>query len=387
MRLIVLAIDGLHWGTLTELAARGRLPTVARLFAQGSAAALSFPAPHHAAAHWACIATGLGAAQHGICHPLASRADGLLLDPVRAPDPCRPPFWQQAWEAGLAARVVGWPATLGSVLPPQAPPGSGVVADGFDHPETRAHAFWPLAPDAVVPRGDRALVHAARVHPTQVNPAALDDLLTGLPMPPLRAPAQQLMARWTSAHNLAVHWAEMGDWQLLALRLAGLPEWLAVARMAGVTAPAALQPWCRYLDLMLSRYLAVRGADSRLLLLTAGAEDTGGLLLSGPDVASGRQHQCRAVDVAPTVRALLGLPPCVSAGRNLLAPADASSAGPMPADTAIAERLRAPPDCDAIALAWLAAQGIEAVDLSAMEGRARGVRTASLDAWAEASPQ
>ena len=397
-RLLVLAFDGLDWALLQQLAADGQLPVFARLMAEGSSAALALPAPHGAAVHWASVATGLAADRHGICGALMCRADGLLLAPPSAADLQGAPFWQRVWAAGGVARVAGWPATLAT--PGDLPRGSCVVADGFQQPEHAVHQGWPLAPQAVMPAAERPTVREARLHPDHVGADTLTALLGDLPsaaQAALAPAARQLLARWASVHNLGVHWAGQTDgWALLALRFDGWPAWAAALAAQGLAQPAVLAPWCRYLDLMLGRYLSLLGGDGHLLLLTqtdapppsfdteVGAETLtglasssptyrlaglGGLLLAGPGVAAGALAlPVSGLAVHGQVLALLGLsadqlPPVLM---PVLMPAAAWQ------------------DDDATTADWLRAHAVPAADLRAMRARARAQQAANLIGWAAA---
>ncbi len=412
MSVLVLAVDGLDFPMLRQLAAEGGLPAIARLFAEGMNAKLVYPPPHSAASHWASVATGTTADQHGICHPLVRRIDGLMVEPATAADLHCAPFWQRAWEAGVIARVAGWPATLGTRLPAAAPPGSCLVADGFAHAERHAWRGWPLAPDAVAPASARAAVRAARVHSEEASPVALASLLEGLPAS-LEAPARRLLAQWASVHKLGVQWALLSESPLIALRFEGLHDWLAALAAHGAAAPWGLAPLYRCFDGMLGRYLELLPADSHVLLLTetaaSGARgpafDTrvdehtvtgmnihtgahpgadlrlaglGGFMMSGPNVLQGtRALPVHALDVLPTVLRLLRVDEVTEAIETVSA-------------ANIAAALTAPAVHDAVALAWLRQHGCHAADakgnasLAAMRARAQAVRLEAIVAWAAA---
>lgn len=387
-RLLLLAVDGLDGALLHTLAdERCRWGQ------------LVHGAPHCAAAHWSSMATGVAADRHGIGHPLMCRADGLLLEPPTAADLRAAPLWQRVWLAGGRAQLANWPATLGTQLPASAATGSCCVADGFAVSESMVSGGWPLAPDAVAPPEERATVRAARLHPYQVGRAALNALLVGLP-PALEPAARRLLASWTSVHNLGVHWAAQAGWDLIALRLDGLPDWLAALAEHGVPLADGTAPWVRHLGRMLARYrtLVADAEDTPHLLLlseTAAAPllDTrsfidattatgiaplpgtgmqlaglGGWLLAGPDVAPGAAPlPLHSADLHMQLLSLLGLS------------ADA------PVTVSPWQALAAPAAQDTVAAAWLARHGVPALDLGVMHVRATQVQAESLAGWAVAT--
>lgn len=414
-RVLVLAIDGLDWPLLHTLVDAGQMPYCAQLLSGGAHGRMQAPAPHSAAAHWSSVATGVMADRHGICHDLAIRADGLTLQAASADTLRCAPFWQQAIDAGLTVRVAGWPAMLPARLSAAAAPGCMLVADGFQHPDNGGDICWPLAPDAVAPASARDTVQDARVHPGDLDAALIAPLLgrpRGAAEAALSVTARQLLARWASVHNLGVAWASQTDWALLALRFDSLPGWLATLQQHGIGADDALVPWYRYLDLMLGRYMGLLGRDAHLLLLSdyglppaagrvgsstldrlLGAGTAGGIALAGPGVApDSLLSAVSALDVAPTVRALLGLPSAEAGpGRDLLAaPQHAQPfravTQPAPAPPRLDwTELCAAPAVDTAALAWLREHGCAAPDTTALESMVQTVRADTLANWATAS--
>ena len=388
-RLLVLAVDGLDWPLLMAEHTAGRMPQLSRLLAPGVQARLAMPAQtaESAAARWASIACGTAPAQHGIAHDLIRRADGLRLAPPVAADLHALPLWQHAWQAGLGACVAGWPATAACRIPPQAGPGSMAVADDFQRPDACEQRAWPLSPAAVAPQAGRAWVRAARMHPVEVG----GDMLSALLPAPVSVTTRQtlggatatLLARWASVHNLGVHWCEQTEAPLVMLRLDGLPAWRRKAAACAEPGAANEAPWLAWLDLLLGRYAAPLQGGGHLMLLSdqgparsgdnpgaGGAQ--GGILVSGPRLAEEPALQAwpatlPAQRVLPMALALLGLKaPEDSDGRAL---------GDTPGGLAT---VSAPPLCDQDALAWLHAQGLAAVDLTALAQAAQAVHEATL---------
>ena len=372
--LLVIAVDGLDWTLLQEQSTAGRMPHLARLLDRGVQARLAAPAgaSESAAARWISIACGAEPARHGIAHDLVVQADGLHVARPSAADLRAPPLWQHAWQAGLGARVAAWPATQGGTIPTGAGPGSTLVADEFQHPEPGVQRAWPLAPDAVAPVAERALIRAARMHPAEVSDAMIAALLPGeAPLPALRTACAGLLARWASVHNLGVHWCEQGGAALVMLRFDGLPDWHEAAAACGLQAGAAQAAWLAWLDLLLGRYAALLLDVSHLVLVSDCGMDggrsatAGGVLVAGPDTATRPALQ----DWPDTLPAEALLP-------ILLDLLGQKAPQAMPERCAIDET-SAPVLQDGTALAWLHAQGLAPVDLAALRQRAAKVREAA----------
>lgn len=414
-RIAILAVDGLDWSLLQKLVDAGRMPFCAQLLEVGTSGEIHMPAPHAAAASWSTLATGTLADRHGVFTDLCIRPDGLTLGLPGAEALQSPPIWQWAARAGRVAKTAGWPASvpgLNPFAPEQVLPiGTCHVSAGFERAEYSSNASWPLAPDAVFPAALRGEVDDARVHPDDIDPAVAIPLLSHPRLgqaDPLLRPARWLLARWASMHNLGVHWAGEGDWSLLALRFDGLPGWLQTLRTLAPEIPVCegLEPWYRYLDMMVGRYMAVLGRGVHLMLLSdAGLPlapvgacmegnlfepmARGGMILAGPRVqADGLLINASALDICPTVLGLLGLnQPANLEGRDLLAPRvgnrTASAALKKPDCASVClHRLLDAGQTDQRALDWLAGHGCGPIDLSPLQAAVQSVRVESLVAWA-----
>jgi len=192
-----------------------------------------------------------------------------LLDAWRVSDTPQAP-WLEAWANGRTAQVVGWPAAQAPRQVSDLPPGSTWVAAEFDHAAQSTPAFWAMDPAAVQPRHAAALARAARMGATDVTEAQLAAVLGGWPadqQASLRLASAWLIARWSSRHNLGVHWAGMPDLDLLAVRFDGLPDWLAAAQLDAAGVDAATAAWLGFFDLMLGRYRQLIGPAVPLTLL------------------------------------------------------------------------------------------------------------------------
>lgn len=415
-RLLVLAVDGLDWDLLHRLVDAGQMPFVTQLMKAGASGPMRVPAPAGACAQWTTLATGTCADEHGVLDDLWVRPDGIRSSRVGGAQRRRPTFWELAAAQGRTARVVAWPAATGAAdgllgASPEAASLLQVVGEGFERAEHASETCWPLSPDCVEPPDLRALVELvdeARVHPEDLAVSLVQPLVpTARPgeANALLRPARWQLARWSSVHNLGVHWASQGDDALMVLRLDGLPEWLGLLRRHAPEQPAdvGLAPWYRYLDLLVGRYMALLGRQAHLMLLSnAGipaapigsgelfrGDGPGGLVLAGPDVpADILLERVSGLDVAPTLAGLLGLVDQPGwPGRDLLA----RQAGPfdarrqhkaLPAAPALRmDDLISPVQRDEACLDWLRSQGCPVAPVEHLERNTLPLRMRRLAAW------
>jgi predicted AlkP superfamily pyrophosphatase or phosphodiesterase len=110
-RVLVLGLDGLDPATVDLLISEGRLPNFARLQAQGAHGRLHSQVPLLSPVIWTTIATGKPPAEHRIGHFVAiDRATGKEL-PVTSRMRRVKAIWNIASEARRSVDVVGWWAT------------------------------------------------------------------------------------------------------------------------------------------------------------------------------------------------------------------------------------------------------------------------------------
>jgi hypothetical protein len=148
-RVLLIGVDGLSWDRLERGIAAGRLPTFAKLIAQGVAAPLRSERPTYSPRLWTSMLTGVPAEQHGIedfyllqvprlgvqnlrmqrsfgpMRLLLERSGELRFVPVTSSLRRRKALWNLADEAGLRSAVVG----LWATWPPEALRHGAVVSD------------------------------------------------------------------------------------------------------------------------------------------------------------------------------------------------------------------------------------------------------------------
>lgn len=138
-RLAVIGIDAADWNHLDPLLAAGRLPRLAAFLAEATAVdMLSFVPLEKSPVLWASIATGLPPAGHGV----GGFVQGDEQRPVRGAAWRAPALWDIAGAAGLSTQVIGYWATH-----PARPVAGTMVSDYFTFgarsPSVSAGAVWP----------------------------------------------------------------------------------------------------------------------------------------------------------------------------------------------------------------------------------------------------
>jgi len=108
-RVIVVGWDGADWSLLDELAAKGKLPVLAKLLPRGARGILATYRPTVSPMIWTSIATGVEPEEHGILDFLRPSPSGPV--PIRSTDRRAPALWNIASATGRSVDVVGWWAT------------------------------------------------------------------------------------------------------------------------------------------------------------------------------------------------------------------------------------------------------------------------------------
>lgn len=134
-KVMVIGLDGLTLKMLRPLVAEGRLPTFARLMADGTSGILHSVGNMTTGPTWASFATGCLPQNHGIPHDFFHLSEGYRLRPTSGADCRRPPFWQLASDAGQRVVVLNVPMSY----PVQ--PLNGAILAGIDAPSERAPGF------------------------------------------------------------------------------------------------------------------------------------------------------------------------------------------------------------------------------------------------------
>jgi hypothetical protein len=381
-RVFIFGFDGATWDVLDPMFATGRLPNLAALAARGRTFALETFQPTFSPVIWTSVATGQDRFHHGIHDVVQVALPGgvrlprsilrtafltkttgvlfralaarkwLTLIPYRSTDIRAASVFQAASEAGLSTSLVEWYVTW------PAPALSGVtVSDRF-------HLLGPDAPELTLVAAPEAIAEPLRSHVVTPQDVPVSDVLAlakldGLTQPERDAWAgrhaklvdelRRNLARDRTTRNVGVDLlARDRDWRLFGLyfRAVDLSHHLTwkyhrAARggpaQSGDDAAALADVVTRYHELMdgiVGEILDRLPDDANIVLLSDhGFEDTwdhvrgpeGVAILAGPAFApSPERGRFSVYDVAPTVAALLGIPPAGDlaheARRDLLAP-------------------------------------------------------------------
>jgi len=351
-RVVVLGLDGVDPDVVTRLIAEGQLPNLKRMRDQGAFGRLRSQRPMLSPILWTTIATGKPAAEHGIGHFVARNPKTGKQLPVTSQMRRVPALWNVASDAGRRVAVVGWWATW----PAEVVDGAIVsdhacyhflFADGVEGArDTVGITHPPALLGEVAPLIRRPTdVDAAMVARFAEVPAA--DLARPFDFDEDLGHLRWAIAAARTHHDVALRlWRDERPDLLLAyvegtdsvshlfghlVRTEGLAGELAAqqARFGGT-----VEAMYRYADEIVGDFLAALDADTTLMVISDhGFElgelprdpsrtrdlrrvsehyhrDDGVVFLYGRGVQAGATVEgAGLLDVAPTVLALLGLPP------------------------------------------------------------------------------
>jgi hypothetical protein len=344
-RVVLVGWRGADWKLIHPLLDAGLMPNLRKLVERGSMGTLASTEPRAPSILWTSVATGMTADRHGV-------HGSFELDPVTGG--VRPAssvsrkvkaLWNVLHQAGRRSLVVNWPAGH-----PAEPVRGACVAEGFGAATAPAGAPWDPAPDCIYPSELAAPLADLRVHPGDLTG---DDLLPFLPLlasidqerDPRPAALAGILAENIGVHGAATWLMETREWDFTAVCYSTIGQACRMfmpyqsPRMEGVE-PGEFEIYKDVVngvyslqDLMLGRLIQLAGPDAAIVLvsehgyLTGDRRPSGAAALRPKSAASWQRVQgltCMAgpgiatdellygatlLDVAPTVLALLGLPP------------------------------------------------------------------------------
>lgn len=349
IRLEVIAIDGFDPAVLDALAPSGRVPTLARLFGNG-AARLRADAVRDPAREWTTVATGQPPSVHGVYSLETRRVAGLQgrVTTVESPQPLTSALrdvtdllrlthpstasgaelrvktiWEIAADAGLRAAVINWWATWPATSAGRNPP--VVVSDRAILRLERGGALdGEIAPKEVYDRlrnewssiREQAASEVSSWLPPAADPATAATLRRSAEVDALQvAIASRLDASPVDLLAIYLPGLDIAQHTLLGSGDAVSPSDLA-ERLEG------LRGYYLFLDALLERLTRRSEGELTVLIAQPGriATITHGLLaLSGRGSGGKVRTDVRAIDVAPTLLHVLGIPISRElAGRPLL---------------------------------------------------------------------
>ena len=352
-RVLVLGWDGADWELLEPLARRGVMPTLGQLMARGTWGKLRSITPLLSPIIWTTIATGEPPEVHGVLDFLEVDSETGAKVPVTGRKRRVPALWNIASGVGLSVAVSGWWASwpaevvngvlvsdrlffLLSDAVAEAPPGTVVF------PPEREAGFRELAQRAQAETDERAVrallpVSAARFAQAVREAKGMADPVDGFrrilvgTRVYLGAGLEMLQAKPHLAMIYAIGTDEVGH--VLAPYLP--PPLPGVEKSFSEAAQQGVERYFAVMDRWLARFLEACPLTECAVLLVSDhgfkwGEDRprefsgvaaataalwhrpeGVFLLAGSGVqALGKVSEPASVyDVAPTVAALLGLPP------------------------------------------------------------------------------
>ncbi|MEM8555286.1 MAG: tetratricopeptide repeat protein [Pseudomonadota bacterium] len=342
-RLLLVHWPAADWAWLTPVIEAGDMPTLERLRGDGAWSAMSTVNPQTASLQATALATGQRAARHGMLHPVRLADDDQIRFRTAA-DRTAPALWSHADAAGLKSIVVGWGGTgMAERLDHGVMVGdAALTATGNgDLPE-------PAPTPTVLPDAERESLEHLRLRPTDLPPGIVSDLIPNVAQMPAtnEAPAFLMhhLARMTSAHLMATDLMRRWQWDFAAVeydlfsRLAPVFMAFHPPRMGHIAASEfemfrhVMVHVAGLLDGMLATLMEEAGPDTTVVLasthgltvkdqrptskptvMRAQAGDwcteRGLVLMHGPAIKAAEPlYSPSALDIAPTVLALLGLP-------------------------------------------------------------------------------
>jgi Tfp pilus assembly protein PilF len=342
-RVLLLGWEAADPKLVQSLVDAGQMPHLGRLVTEGVVGNLAAVPPMAGVPLWATLATGVLADRHGVCAPIERGPYGGGTRAVTANAWRAAPVWKIVADHGGRAAVVGWPGTR----PAAATGATLAVSDRFPIAAGEDFDGWPMPPDAVHPEALRAPLRELRVHPADIDASQLrffaPDADPGGAHPRLRA-LSVLLAACSSTHAAGTWLAEHETWDLLTVRYdilehvcRGFMAYRA-PHMAGTSAEDAalfgdvVDRCYRFLDLLLGRYMRLVGPETTIVVMSdhgfLSGDDRprtergpltetpqpwhrpyGVLVASGPELRRDELvFGASALDVAPTVLTMLGLP-------------------------------------------------------------------------------
>jgi len=370
-KVVVLGVDGLYRPLLETLAREGTLPNFGRLYLEGCTGDVTTREtgmPPLSPRVWNTFATGQLPDRHGIRNFVVPADTGQRLFSSR--DRRVPAVWEIASASGRQVGVVNWLTTY---------PAEHV--NGFVITER----YLPLPAKTLAASVGVTLEREAR---GLVYPPAIFETLGKLHLPPQTTLADNAdLAETIDRQVFAMARAALAvqPVDLLMIYTRSMDElshllWHTHARLPGEPKPARdeVVEYMRRYDVMLGELMAELGrADDLIVLSDHGMERNrepgqlsgkhtspltarGVLILNGPHIRPCRGLEVSALDVAPTILALLGLPADASMTGNVIPAAVRPGTEPVakraesyarlpnpdgddasPADAATIERLKA----------------------------------------------
>ena len=345
-RLLLVGWDAADWKIIEPLMARGEMPTLAGIVADGVRGNIATLYPPLSPMLWTSICTGKRPMKHGI-HGFAEPApSGLAVRPVTNLGRTTNAVWNILQQNGLRSIVVGWWPSH------PAEPISGVMVSNAYPPAVEDPSGAPMAPGTVWPPAWRERLTELRTHGMNVTGEILRMFV-----PDYKKVDQKkdkslhdlagIIADTMSIHAAATDLIESEPWDFAAVYYSGIDHFShrfmthhATPSTRNGARPSLFQDVVvnayRYHDAMLCRLLQLSGPDCAVMLVSDHGFHSDRLLpdyipaeAAGPAIAhrhfgifcmrapgvpqNQRVYGASVLDITPTVLHLFGLP----AGRDM----------------------------------------------------------------------
>jgi Tfp pilus assembly protein PilF len=341
-RVLLVGWDAADWQLIEPLIARGLMPTLEAFRRSGSWGPLATVRPILSPVLWNTVATGKRADHHGVHGFTEPAPGGAGVRPVSSTTRRCKALWNIATRCGLATHVVGWYASH-----PAEPIAGVMVSNQFEHCVSPDGGQAPVPPGSVHPVELAAELAACRVHPAEIDAAAI------LPFVPDAARLattpghrlgrlRMLLAQAATVHAVATKLIARDDWDLAAVYYEAIDRFghefmeFHPPRMEQVGAEDfaayrhCMESAYRFHDMLLDTLLQLAGPDTAVILISdhgyfsderrpdprpgrsgpvAWHRPYGIFAAAGPGIRpGGTPYGAGLLDVAPTVLSLLGLP-------------------------------------------------------------------------------
>ncbi len=365
---VVIGIDGASWYVIRQLARDGQVPAISRLMEHGAWGDLQTMAPTVSPAIWTTLATGYSPERHNITNFATTLPDTGAVTLIGSTERHEAAIWNLATEAKVSVGVVNWWATFpaetvdGFIVSDRAnlrrrfgyqsvlqlnDTGLGKVGEGETYPaELLPKILNVIGTNSDVPPIPQKLVVDPMPAAKQAELAHHQTLVRKERLSVLKFVMLQDYAALTATH-VAIE--NGGVPRLLLTYLSGLDAaehqfwaYYEPNRYAKQPDPEDVKAfghvvpaYYRYVDSMIGDLLQRVPKDSLIVLISDHGHDAnmdwdpkaeigeygkwtmgshgnappGIILFSGPGVQAGYLRRTTVYDVAPTLLALVGIPP------------------------------------------------------------------------------
>jgi predicted AlkP superfamily phosphohydrolase/phosphomutase len=342
-KVLLIGWDAADWKIATPLIDQGLMPHLENLIDTGVMGNLATLNPILSPMLWNSIATGKRPDKHGIHGFMEPDTQTGGVRPVSSTSRKVKAIWNILTQRGYKTHVLGWFAGH-----PAEPINGVAVSDIYPYAMAPLDKPWPMPPGTVHPESLAATLQEFRMHPAEVQPAAI------LPWIPDAAKIDQekdkhltsfakILAENLSIHNAATWILETHPWDFMAVYYNGIDHFchgfmhFHPPRMEGVPEEMfemykdVVNNAYRFHDMMLHRLLELAGPDATVLLVSdhgfhsdhlrprsipkepAGPavqhRQFGIICAQGPHIKKDeRIYGATLLDVTPTILTLFGLP-------------------------------------------------------------------------------